>query len=556
MKFQYGKLVGARPAMTMIGAAVAALVSGQAAAFKIDTGIPDTEVRWDNTVKYNIGQRLQERNKVMGDTWALQAGEYKFDKGDIITNRLDLLSEFDFIYKSNYGFRVSAAGWKDAAYSDDVRGNPAYQAAGLGTAYPGNKFPNSVKRYYTQSGELLDAFAFGRVNFGDAPLDVKLGRHTVYWGESLFSPIHGVSYSQGPADFRKGVATPGIEAKEFFLPTNQLSAHLQVNETLSFAAQYYLEWKPYRIYEGGTYFTAADPLFQGGTSFFPNGVLPYKGNLATGPDAIPRDRGNWGVMMKAAPGWLDGTVGLYYRHFNDAVPVVLSTGGLFNELHNAYAKDVKLVGISLAKSVGGVAIGAELVHRTNTALNTNFGAPEIARGDSWHALVNALAYIGKTPAFDSAVLLAELTYSKLDKVYSGSITNFNSCKLTGASKSSGCVTDDALGMTVSFIPTWFQALPSVDLTMPVNYSRGLMGNSPVPFGGSKNDGSWSIGLGADYQAKYKFDLAYHGYFGPLNTGPNSFAGVPGIGPLAMASASGNGLLKDRGWLSFTFKTTF
>jgi hypothetical protein len=33
--------------------------------------------------------------------------------------------------------------------------------------------------------------------------------------------------------------------------------------------------------------------------------------------------------------------------------------------------------------------------------------------------------------------------------------------------------------------------------------------------------------------------------------------VPGIGPNQMAySNGGNALLKDRGWLSFTFKTTF
>lgn len=547
---------GCRPTLTVIGAAVAASLSGQAAAFKIDLGNPDVEARFDNTVKYNAGWRMQERNQAMGDTWALQAGEYKFNKGDMVTNRVDILSELDVIYKSNYGFRASTALWYDAAYNNNVTGNPAYQAAGLGTAYPGNKYTNAVSRYYTQSGELLDAFVFGRVNFGPSPLDVKLGRHTVYWGESLFSPIHGVSYSQGPVNFQKAVANPGSEAKELFLPTNQLSAHLQVNETLSFAAQYYLEWKPYRIYDGGTYFTYADPLFQSGTSFFPNGAVPYQGNLRSGPDAIPKNSGNFGVMMKDSPSWLDGTVGLYFRKFNDAVPSVLSTGGTFSELHNAYAKDVKLAGVSFSKQLGGVSVGAEVVHRTNTALNTNFGAAELARGDTWHALVNAIDYIGKTPIFDSAVLLGELTYSKLDKVYNESKPFFNSCKLTGANRSTGCSTDDALGLSVSFTPTWFQALPSVDLTLPLHYDRGLMGNSPVPFGGNKNDGTWSIGLGADYQGKYKFDLAYHGYFGVLNTGANPFASVPGIGPQAMSSASANGLLKDRGWLSLTFKTSF
>lgn len=33
------------------------------------------------------------------------------------------LSKFHFVYQKNYGFRVSAAGWYDAAYDDKVEGN-------------------------------------------------------------------------------------------------------------------------------------------------------------------------------------------------------------------------------------------------------------------------------------------------------------------------------------------------------------------------------------------------------------------------------------------------
>lgn len=545
MKYSNAKSLGRRPALTMIAAAVATMLSGQASAFKIDVGSPDAEVRWDNTVRYNVGVRMQERDNTLGDTFILQAGEYKFDKHDVVTNRVDLLSEFDFVYKQNYGFRVSGAAWYDAAYNKKVEGNPGYGGA---TVFPTNQFPNSIARYYTHSAEVLDAFAFGRVNFGDSPLDVKVGRHTVYWGESLFTPIHGVSFSQSPADFRKALATPGVEAKEIFLPLNQVSAHLQLNEAVSFAAQYQLEWKPFRLPEGGTYLSQGDFVFQGGTSL---GPIPYNGDLQSGPGAIPKDRGNWGVMMKAAPEWMGGTLGVYYRKFDDKIPSILSPGGTFSSLYNGYAQDVKLAGVSFSKAIGGVSVGTELVHRQNTALNTNFGAGEIARGDSWHALANALAYIGKTPAFDSATLLAEVTYSKLDKVYGGSVANFNSCN--GASKATGCSTKDAWGLSLAFTPTWFQALPSVDLTMPMSYSRGLRGNSPVPAGGNEGSGAWSVGLGADYQGKYKFDLAYNAYYGNYTTAPLA---VPGLGATQMAANSGNGSLSDRGWLSFTFKTSF
>jgi len=79
----------------------------------------------------------------------------------------------------------------------------------------------------------------------------------------------------------------------------------------------------------------------------------------------------------------------------------------------------------------------------------------------------------------------------------------------------------------------------------------------VPFGGNEGSGQWSLGIGADVKAKYKFDLAYNDYFGHYTAGANPFAAVPGIGPSQMAySNGGNALLHDRGWLSFTFKTSF
>ena len=547
----------------LAGLAAAGLWSGNAAAFQFEMDNPDLEARWDNQIRYNVGWRADKRDRTLGDTWTLQAGEHRFDRGDMVTNRVDLLSEFDFIYKKNYGFRVSAAAWNDFAYDDDVDGNPAYQAAGLGTAYPGNKLTRKARRYYTHSGELLDAFVFGRIDLGSSPLDVRLGRHNIYWGESLFTPIHGVSYSQGAVNFVKALATPGSEAKELFLPRNQISALLRINDRFSVAAQYALEWKPFRLPEGGTYLGATDFLFSGGTTVSPITNAPFVGDVDSGPHAKPKNRGDWGVNGKAVTDF--GTFGVYYREFDDKVPQFLSTTTAPTQFFSAYAKDVKLWGVSLSKLVGGgVAIGSEVVHRQDTVLNTTFGSRDLARGDTWHALINAIAVIGKTPLFDLANVSGELTYSKLDKIRANP-ANFRSvnqnCPGVGGDQKGGwrdgCSTDDAWGLQVSFSPTWFQVFPALDLSMPMTYTRGLKGNSPVPFGGNQGAGSWSIGLSADYQAKYKFDLTYTDYYGPHRAVPTPAAfAVPGIGPTVLGSSNSNGNIHDRGWLSLTFKTTF
>src|SRR5690554_2775537 len=90
-------------------AATLASASWQAMAFSIDTGNPDIRMRWDNTVKYNIGWRMEGRDDNLGDNWASQATNHGWDRGDVVTNRVDLLSEFDMVYKMDHGFRVSAA---------------------------------------------------------------------------------------------------------------------------------------------------------------------------------------------------------------------------------------------------------------------------------------------------------------------------------------------------------------------------------------------------------------------------------------------------------------
>ena len=46
-------------------AAIAAMLAGPAAAFEIDTGNPDVVLRWDNTLRYNLGVRTQSQDKAI-----------------------------------------------------------------------------------------------------------------------------------------------------------------------------------------------------------------------------------------------------------------------------------------------------------------------------------------------------------------------------------------------------------------------------------------------------------------------------------------------------------
>ena len=255
-------------------AAFLALTCGTAQAFDFDTGNPDLSVRWDNTARFNYAVRVEGRDPKIGNSALADEGTYSFDKGDAVAKRLDLLSELDVIFKKRYGARVSGAGWYDAAYGDKSKSNP--NACRRSPATPDNNYSDYTKRFYKgPSGELLDAFVFGGFDLGDVPVQGKAGRHTLYWGESLFlgGHLHSVSYAQNPLDLQKGFATPGTEAKELFRPLNQISGQAQLTDTLSLAGQYMLEWESARYPEGGTYLGPVDFVFNGPErQFLPGGL--------------------------------------------------------------------------------------------------------------------------------------------------------------------------------------------------------------------------------------------------------------------------------------------
>ncbi|NMG76455.1 DUF1302 domain-containing protein, partial [Aromatoleum diolicum] len=158
---------------TAVAVAVALLsLSSGVQAFEIDTGNADLQVRWDNTVRYNLATRVESRDRKIGNSALTDEGTYSFDRGDLVANRLDLLSELDVVYKGTTGFRVSGAAWYDAAYGDNSESNPNAPFAAI-PSYTDHEYSRYTKRYYAgPSGEVLDAFVFA--NFDAASVPVRL----------------------------------------------------------------------------------------------------------------------------------------------------------------------------------------------------------------------------------------------------------------------------------------------------------------------------------------------------------------------------------------------
>lgn len=534
--------------------------AGKAGAVGIPTGNENVEVRWDNTLRYTLGVRVKGQNDAILKDANADDGDRNFARG-IVANRLDLLSEFDASYKKTYGIRVSGAAWYDQRYNSGLDNTSVGSSNHLVNGQQALGLSSYTDRYYGgPSGELLDAFAFGTFTLGEIPFNLKVGRHTVIWGESMFASggAQGISYSQSGIDAGKGFALPGVEMKEIFRPLNQVSLQVQPTKEITLGAQYFLQWEATRLPGAGSYLSFADLLGKGGESLVTPPPPIAMGVVRNAGDIDPRQAKDWGLMARWSPAWLEGTLGVYYRNFT-AKDGQLNISPISGTYDFGYASDVNLYGVSVSQQYFGISVGAEMNYRTGMPLQSEAaiigpfpgatssrlpGAGETfgTRGDTFHAVVNTLKLFTKSPVFDNAAFLTEFVYDRWLSISSGRELFKGRDGYAGVDR----VTKDHVAAQFIFNPTWFQVLPGVDLSMPLSCSVGLAGTSSIiPEANNKNDGQYGIGFSADIFQKYKADLNYVGYFGPL---PSDAAGTHADSPFPT--------LKDRNMITLTLKTTF
>ena len=514
--------------------ATLAMMSLSAKAGTLDLGSPDLEARWDNTVRANLGARLQGRSPVIDNAFGFpyDQSNAKFpSKGDFITKRLDLLSEFDIRYQKRFGFRVSAAAWFDDAYG-------RYAAATANpSAYVDNEFTSVVRRYYHgPSGEFLDAYVFNHMEVGEGAVDTRLGRQAVIWGEGLFGSTNSLAYSMAPSDGRKSAANPGASAKETALPIEMLSVVAQINDELSLAGLYTFKWRPNRLPEGGTYYAGADTILEG----------PNVGREG----AVKGDRGDVGLSLRWRPSWLDqGTVGFYARRFDEKQSWAAQLNSATNLRRAVYARDIELYGFSFTKIMGGISVGSEISYRRNMPLNSS-GAAGVdsygARGNTWHAVLNGVASFGQSSFWSSSSFAGELGMSRLDKVTRNEALYKGDGNAACAVEAilSGCSTRTAWTAGASFTPTWVQALPGVDVSVPLFASWNFKGNAPTNSGGFEDFKVLKFGISANAYARHLLDLSFTRYWSKTGVLPN--------GRQLVLGAPYN----DKGNVTLTYQTTF
>lgn len=568
-------LSGVRTIRGVVGLVFASALTGlpiAAQAVELDLGGRDWIINLDTNIQYTAGVRLADRDEEIAGNPTNSQSDHLFDQWDFVTNRLQVLSEFQGVYQNRYGFRVTASIWKDWAFDDDdVALNPRFPDSF--SVYPSGLFSQRSERFHIQGEELLDAYVFANIDVGEVPVSIKAGRLTQQWGNAFFFGFSNIAYSQHPQDFIKAFTQPGSELKELFLPRRQILVSADLSNELSITGQYFAEWDPHRFPEGGTYLAPADILFEGPRTAGPVTDIfgdPITAGLLFEPDEDEANN-DWGLQVSWAPDWARGELSFYFRNLDEVQPwtmlELLPTGG--GNIHLSYADDTKLYGLAYETDIAGVSVGMEVSHRQDTALNTAFfsGAlgefREGARGDIYNVILNSFSTFSGNRFWDQADLIAEISYTHLDKVTrnagvflgEGSPACVDTLDpATPGDSTDGCATQNALAFAAQFVPKWLQPIPSVNLSLPIFVQWGVSGN-PAYAGGSffaENSVLWSIGLSATYRISHTLTLQYNDYYyDPIETTvPNGFGQQiypGGNGPIA---------LNDKTWLSLTYKFSF
>ncbi len=568
-------------AFSLFAAATAA--SLHAHAFKFDTS-DDWSIRWDNTFKGNLMYRVENQDPSVysplradppATSRVADDADYSVDKDHAVSQRIDVLSEMDIVWKDTLGMRVSGSGWYDHAYSGGsdhpesgpTRGYPAANSTWGSLSVQPGYYTDKAKDLHYKGGELLDAFVLANFDIGDVAGNVRIGRHTLYWGQSFLvaGALHGFAGSMAAIDFSKGLGTPGTEVKELFIPNGKVSSTLQFTDNLSLSGYYAFEFEPVRWPEGGTYFATNEVASK--HAEFVTGIAGGVDGTRLGymqVDQTYKDSGDWGLKVGYYIERWDLETSLIYMNNTDRMTNGLygttgatvtqgdsdlaaeTSAALLGYYSWVFKNDIDTMGISLSKQMFDISWGADFVYRNDNAVyldttaSITQGLSHIgaagpgddypgATGDTVHIVLNGVGFLnGQWGLWDGGSYIVEVTASNL--------LHFEE----NEELANVFIREDKWCSTIAgrFTPIWYQVRPGWDLSAPATFGMGTSCRQASTAGGGNQEvGNGSLGLAVDIDQAWNVALKYNVFFGPQSNGPAAY-------------------IKDRDNLSLTVKRTF
>lgn len=535
----------------------AAALTQPAFAMPLGDGSGDFEVNWGNTFKYSAAARVEDQaaevaDNSIGPQANTNDGDLNFDTG-LISNRVDILSELDIRYKGSFGLRISGAAWYDQVYNEH-NDNPGALGGALinAVSVPAGEFTKDTERLHGRDAEILDAFLYGNFTPGGKLLNVKIGRFTQLYGESLFMGSNGVAGAQLPLDLIKALSVPNSQFKEVARPVGQVAFQYSATSEITLGGYYQFEWRKSRLPGAGSYFSFADFVDEGGETL----ILGPGVAVRRGQDIDAKDDGQFGLQLKySGP---DADYGVYFARFHDKLPQfyvrpgVNAAGGYVGDYVQVFAEDIDVVGVSMSRLLGDANFAVEASYRQDQSLVASGNAvilpgnttadggshSAFARGNTFHLNASVINVLGENAVWDGATLIAEIAANHVASIEEN------------ADQLDPLATRTAAALQVSFVPEKFAVMSGVDLKFPIGLSYGLGGRSSVSgvLFPSENGGNVSVGVQADIRRKWQAGLSYTHYLGDAGSVIRYGTAVP---ELSYRNFHG-----DRDFVSFSVQRTF
>jgi hypothetical protein len=519
------------------------------------------EGSWDNTITYGISWRAEDQDPALlgkgnggtGEAILTDDGDLNFEKGDIFSNIVKGTSELS-LDNGQFGFFGRIKYWYDFELE-----NGKVPHGHSPTAYqPNTELDDSDFADYAKfSGlELLDLFAYGTFDVGNFPLDVRLGRQVINWGEATF--IQGVNVLN-PIDvsaFRR----PGAEIKEGLLPVGLLYANMGLGGGWSLEGFYQYEWEPTVLDGCGTYFSDQDFAAEGCNSviapevfnpllraWLPDSILQGINNARKDQSNYDADDGGqFGLAVRNYVEAIDTEFGLYYQNLHNRTPVLgvrysmdgVTAGSVLGGeprpvLYTVkYPEDTSIWGLSFATNVGSIAWSGEISLKQDMPVQIN-GTTVLLGGLGSLAGLAPYPPAGGLPLACVAPAPAQLGQFG-ERAWSAACD----FATTGEGVADGYDRFDVTQAQTTMLYFWDQGLGSERVTLVGELAwvgvNDLPSIAEMPYGRNPIYGSPATGLGGPSDEGFVDDSSWGYRIRAAASYPNVFGGVTLIPNLAWA----------------------
>jgi hypothetical protein len=282
----------------------------------MDFSAGDLDARLDMTLSFGGSYRLSDPDP---DLYGLANGGHQFsvngDDGNLnydkgwVSAPVILNADIELRYQNSGAF-IRVNGFYDFVNEESDRERTPLTSAAMDRV--GSRI------------DILDAYFWTNFDVGDAPVNFRVGRQVLNWGESTF--IQNGINAINPVDVSK-IRLPGSELRGALLPVWMVSTSIGLTDNVTLEAFYQLKWKEVIIDPPGTYFSTNDFVGRGGErvylGFGALSDLTPLGAIPRGEDVDPSDAGQFGLAARIYAPELNGTeFGLYFMNIHSRVPVL------------------------------------------------------------------------------------------------------------------------------------------------------------------------------------------------------------------------------------------